>query len=182
MPIAAVVWHAAHTVICLDVQYLLFVCYTSNLLLGIGILTGSGLLVGTGFGWTLIALPLWFHYAILQNDWEPSGIVFHVCGPIVGAMAVRHHRLPKHTCVFAMAVGAILQALARLFTDEALNINAAFRVYDGWEGLFSNYLAYSLAMLVGFGTFFVFLTFIGNRYIYNEKVADANFHGSGQMN
>jgi len=59
-----------------------------------------------------------------------------------------------------------LQFLARLFTDEKLNINAAFRVYDGWEGLFSNYRIYFLTMLVSFGLFFVMLTYLSNRFFY----------------
>ncbi len=169
VPIAAVAWHAAYTVLSLDPQYLLFVCYTANLLLGAGIVIRSGLLVGAGFGWTLVALPLWFHSAVLNNDWELSGILFHICGPIVGAMGIRRYRLPKHTWVFAMTVGILLQLLARVFTDESLNINAAYRVYDGWEGVFSNYTVYFFSMLVGFSAFFICLTVAGNRYLYKER-------------
>ncbi len=71
-------------------------------------------------------------------------------------------------------VGLVLYGLARLLTDEALNVNAAFRVYQGWEGIFSNYTFYVFIMLVGYGVFFFVLPYISNRFLLVEHVADEN--------
>ncbi len=163
-PLFVLIWHGVYTVYYLHADYLLFICYTANLALGTGIILRSGLLIGTGFGWIVIAFPLWLYDAILHSEWELSCTAFHICGLIVGAMAVRRYRLPKHTWAFALAVAVVLQFLSRVLTDESLNVNAAFRVYEGWEGLFSNYIVYFFVMLSGFGAFFVLLTLVNNKY------------------
>ena len=97
LPLITLLWHCAYTAIVLDAQYLLFVCYAANLFLGIGILARSGLWVGVGAGWCLIGFPLWVYYAILNSDWEISGIAFHCCGLLVGGMALKNYRLPGYT-------------------------------------------------------------------------------------
>ncbi len=171
-PLFVLIWHGAYIVYYSQADYLLFVCYTANLALGIGIIFRSGLLIGTGFGWILIGFPLWLYDAILHAEWEVSCTVFHICGLAVGAIAVRCYRLPGCTWAFALAVALVLQFLARVLTDEALNVNAAFRVYEGWEGLFSNYAVYFFVMLTGFGAFFVLLTIVSNKFFYAEGDSD----------
>jgi len=173
-PLITLIWHGLYTALYLHPDYLVFVCYTANLLLGIGILIRSPLFIGAGFGWTLIGFPLWLYDAILNSDWELSATLFHTCGPIVGILALRSFRLPGHTWIFAEFVGLVLYGLARLLTDGALNVNAAFRVYDGWEGIFSNYTLYFFIMLVGYGIFFFALPYISNRFLFAEHVADEN--------
>jgi len=160
------IWHSIHISMHMSPDYLFFVCYSANLVLCIGIFLRSAFLIGTGIGWVLIAFPLWFFDSILHSDWEISCMLFHVCPVIIGTMALRHYRLPSYTWVGGAGLSLSLQFLARLFTDEKLNINAAFRVYDGWEGLFSNYRIYFLTMLVSFGLFFVMLTYLSNRFFY----------------
>lgn len=167
------IWHSADTVIRLSPQYLFFVCYSANLLLCIGIFRRSALLVGAGFGWLLIALPLWLYDAILTNNWEPSCTLFHVVGLIVGCIVIRSYRLPRHTWLFAMGLGVALQILARLFTDAALNINSAFRIYHGWETVYPNYATFYLAMLGGFSMFFLALTYVHNRFV---SVVERDLH------
>ena len=85
---------------------------------------------------------------------------------------MRSFRLPKCTFLFALFVGLVLQFAARYFTDESLNINAAFRVYKGWEGLFTNYNIYTIVMLIGFGAFFYFLTVVNNLFIWKSDETD----------
>ncbi|MCP4400263.1 MAG: hypothetical protein GY801_23520 [bacterium] len=173
-PLSVLVWHGLYTALYLNPHYLVFVCYTANLLLGIGILIRYPLFIGTGFGWIFIGFPLWLYDAVLNGGWELSGILFHTCGPIVGIMAMRNVRLPRHTWIFAEFVGLVLYGLARLLTDKALNVNAAFRVYQGWEGIFSNYTLYVFIMLVGYGAFFFVLPHISNRFLLVEHVSDEN--------
>ncbi len=167
-PLLVLLWHGAYIVLHSHADYLLFICYTANLMLGVGILIRSGLLVGAGFGWILVAFPLWLYDAILLGEWEVSCTVFHIAGLVVGAMAARRYRFPGRTWAFALAAAILLQGLSRAFTDEALNVNAAFRVYKGWEGLFSDYGMYYCTMLIGFGAFFALLTLVNNRLIYKK--------------
>jgi hypothetical protein len=160
------IWHVTDTVLYQNPQYLFFVCYSANLLLCLGIFARNALLVGAGFGWLLIAFPLWLYDAVLTNNWAPSCTMFHIVGLLVGGTVIRNYHLPRHTWLFAMSVGTVLQLLARLFTDEALNINSAFRIYQGWEGVYPNYATFFMAMLLGFSTVFFVLTHIHNRYVY----------------
>lgn len=162
--LATLLWHIGHTVLVLGPQYLFFVCYSANLLLCLGIFRRSALLVGTGFGWLLIALPFWFYDAILTSNWTPSCTLFHLVGVAVGGIVIRSYRLPRQTWVFAMAVGLVLQGLARLCTDPALNINSAFRIYAGWEWLYPNYPIFFLALLGGFSLYFLIFTRLHNRF------------------
>lgn len=173
LPVAAtLLWHGAYTVRTLDPQYLLFVCYAANLLLCFGIVVRSPLLIGSGCGWLLMALPLWLHDAILNDSWAPSCVLFHLAGLGVGAVVIRAYRLPRHTWAFALAVGLLLQGLARLFTNAALNINAAFRIYAGWEWLYPNYPRFWLAMLCGFSLSFALFTWVHNRFYALPGEAD----------
>ncbi len=172
LPLLALVWHGLYTVFVLSPDYLLFVCYTANLLLGVGILIRSGLLIGAGYGWILLGFPLWLYDMIRTWEWDVSGIVFHTCGLLVGGMALRGYRIPKYTWFVALCIAVSLQVLARFFTDPLLNVNAAFRVYDGWDGLFSDYRLYTLVMLVGFGLFFAVATVLSNRFVFRGRASD----------
>jgi hypothetical protein len=174
LPLIGALWRGIYTVLYSHPDYLLFVCYTANILLGVGILMRWPLLIGAGFGWTLIGFPLWMFDVILNNTWELSATVFHTCGLIAGLLALRHFRLPKYTWVFAEGIGLLLYGLARLLTDETLNVNAAFRVYEGWEGVFSNYPVYVLMMLVGYGAFFFVLPYVSNRFLFVEDLDNIN--------
>jgi hypothetical protein len=172
LPLLVLLWHGAYTAIMLDAHYLLFVCYAANLILGIGIYVRSGLMVGTGAGWCLIAFPLWLYYAILNSDWEISGVAFHSCGILVGLVAMKNYRLPGYTWCVGLGLALVLQGLGRMFSDPALNVNAAFRIYDGWEGLFPNYPVYFVVMFVGFAAFFCCLTWLNNRFLYSGNKID----------
>jgi len=167
LPLIALFWHGFYTILFLHPHNLLFVCYTANLFIGLGILWRFGNMVGIGFGWALLGLPLWIHYAIRNGDWSPSSIAFHLCGVLVGGIAIKDHKLSRYTWCMGLGLGILLFFISRIFTDESLNINAAFRVYEGWESLFPNYWIYLICMCFGFGSFFAFLTWFNNRYLYS---------------
>ncbi len=173
VPLAATIaWHVARTVLYSNPQYLFFVCYAANVLLCVGIFGRSALLVGAGFGWLLVAFPLWLYDAIRTSNWDPSCTLFHVTGLVVGAAAVRCYRLPRHTWAFSLALAVGLQLCARLFTDASLNINSAFRIYDGWERVYPSYAVFYLSALAIFGLAFAALTYLNNRYLAPGDDAD----------
>ncbi len=167
-PLIVLVWHSMYTALCMPRDYFFFVCYTANLLLGLGILMRRGMFAGIGFGWMVIATPLWLYDSAIHVDWEPSCAAFHLCGLIVGGITVLRYRLPKHTWIFTLAVGLILQLLARLFTNPVLNVNAAFRIYDGWEFLFSNYQLFFASAVLEFGAVFLLIQYLNNKYVSGE--------------
>lgn len=168
IPIVILIWHGYYTVFYLHPHYLLFVCYTANLLVGLGILLRSGLMIGIGFGWSVIALPLWLYDEFLNGSCGLSGIFFHLSGVFIGGMAIKNYLLPKNTWYLAISLGLFLQLMSRIFTDESLNVNASFRVYEGWESLFPNYIVYFIVMLFGFSGFFILLTHVINKYFSKE--------------
>ncbi len=163
--VAVVVWRGAHIALHSNPQYLYWLCYTANILLCLGIFARSGLFVGAGFGWQLIAFPLWLYEAVRTSSLDPGCTAFHVAGLAIGAAAIRSFRLPKHTWAFSLAVAVCLQLCTRLFTDESLNVNSAFRIYDGWEGVYPNYIVFYLSTLLVFGLAFAALTHLNNRYL-----------------
>lgn len=167
-PLIVLVWHSMYTARCLPHDYFFFVCYAANFLLGLGILMQRGMLAGIGFGWMVIATPLWLYDSTIHADWEPSCAAFHLCGLLIGGMTLLRYRLPKYTWVFTLAVGLILQLLARLFTNPALNVNAAFRIYDGWEFLFSDYKFFFISAVSEFAAVFLLIQYLNNRYV-SEK-------------
>lgn len=169
MPLITLVWHAIYTVLNLSPQYLLFVCYTANLLVGIGVIFGVRYLIGIGFFWTLTALPLYVCYMFCTSDITPSGIAFHLCGVYIGLVALRQYRMQRYTWLAAISMGYFWQLLARWFTDPEPNINAAFRVYQGWEKMFSDYTVYNTIMISGFALVFIIIQVIGNKYFCNEE-------------
>lgn len=176
VPFLAFAWHGAYTVEKLDPGYLLFVCYAANLLLGAGILSRSGLLTGTAFCWIVAAYPLWLYDVIRLSDWEPSGLVFHTSGLLVGALTMRFHFYPRHVWLSALGLGATMQVLARWLTRPDLNVNAAFRVYEGWESLFTSMVTYRFVMLFGFGASFVLLIWLNRRF---TSIGHGTAAGSG---
>lgn len=167
--LAMVVWHVIDTMLTLGPQYLFFVCYAANALLCFGVFRRSALLVGVGFGWLAIAFPLWLYDAILTANRSLSCALFHIVGLVVGAAAFRNYRLPRHTWLAAVSLAVVLHLLARLSTNEALNINSAFRIYKGWEGMYPSYAAFYLVSLAGFSAVFMALTWLNNRYFCKDE-------------
>lgn len=172
VPLSALLWHSFHTAFYLHPHYLLFICYSANLVLGIGLIVQSPILIGTGAGWTLVGFPLWLHNAILASDWTPSSIAFHLSGLVCGVLAVKDYRLPRGTWCAGIGLALILFVLARYLTEESLNINAAFRVHSGWERVFPEYPVYLGAMAVGFSIYFILLTWANNRYRCSRPIPD----------
>lgn len=169
-PLLALIWHSYNTALYLHPHYLLFVCYWANLFLGIGMIVDSQIFVGTGAGWTLVGFPLWLYYVILTSDLTLSSIAFHTSGLVCGAMAVKDYRFPRYTWCAGLGLALVLHIMSRYLTEESLNVNAAFRVYFGWQKVFPSYDAYLVAMAVGFGAYFRPLTWVNNRCFFSRPM------------
>jgi hypothetical protein len=174
LQLVILLWHTLYTAIKMDPQYLLFICYPANLLVAVGIFSRHPALIGIGSQWTILALPFVLIDYVITGDYEISGVLFHLSGPIIGLMALRTYRLPGYTVIGALGLGLLCQVLARRLTAESLNINIAFAVWRGWEDLFPDYRIYMAVVYVGFLTFFITFQFISNAYIYHEKNHEKN--------
>ncbi len=160
--------HVLYTVFYLDSQYLFFICYPANLLVAIGIFRKKPVFIGIGTQWSILAMPFVFLDYYISGEYEISGILFHLSGPLIGLLALQRYRLPKMTFLYTIGLGVIFQVLARLFTSKELNINIAFSVWRGWETIFTDYRMYLVLVYLGFGAFFIFFQFMSNTYIYHE--------------
>lgn len=98
-----------------------------------------------------------------------SCVFFHVAGVLVGLLSVRYYLFPRYTWLIAVVFAFCMQMLARFFTSEEYNINAAFRIYDGWEIIFSNYQTYMVTMTIFFSVYFWLFTSVNNRLFVSKK-------------
>jgi hypothetical protein len=169
-PLIVLLWHSVYVFKTLNPQYFFFVCYPANLILISGIALGVELFIGIGLVWVIVAFPLWLFESIHLANWELSCSLFHTTGLLVGLLSLRHYKLPRYTWISALLLGIFMQLLARRFTDESLNINAAFSIYAGWEGIFTSYTKYLASMLVGFGLFFYLFVIFSNRFFHGEPL------------
>lgn len=167
--VIVLLWHSGYVYLALDPQYLFFICYPANLLLIVGIARQSGYLIGVGFGWVLAALPLWLYSLHLEPDWELSCALFHLVGLGTGLLAVKQFALPGNLWIGAVGLGLVMQLMARIFTDPALNINAAFQIYAGWETLFHSYDLYVAISTLLFTVYFYLLPIITNRLLHRAE-------------
>lgn len=163
--LAILAWHGWHTVIYDGSGNLLYVCYTAAFLLGAGICIKKSLFACAGGGWLLVAFPLWLFDAYSNNDWGLSCAIFHTGGFVIGLMALTSYRVPRYTWLFAISVALLLNFLAGLFTPESLNINAAFHVYRGWEGVFSNHALFVCVSTASFSFYFMALRYINLAFL-----------------
>lgn len=168
LPLLVLMWNAVYVSSTLDPQYFFFVCYAANLILIVGIALRIALFIGVGLVWTIVAFPLWLYDSIHLANWELSCGLFHVTGLLMGLFSLKYYRLPRNTWLYAILLGFIMQISARQFTDESLNINAAFRIYEGWEGIFSSYSLNMISMTVGFGLFFYIFVVCSNRVFHGD--------------
>lgn len=173
VPLAALIWHGRYTAVHSGFDDLLYVCYTAAFLLGAGIGLHRRLLAGAGAGWMIAAFPLWLYDAFANDDWGPSCIAFHTSGLAVGLMFLTSERMTRRTWIFAVAVGLGLHFLARLVTDEALNVNAAFRVYRGWEGVYPDHAVFVSASVLAFSGYFIALTRLNGIFLDARALACA---------
>lgn len=165
-----VFWHIVDTILNYTPQMLLYVCYTSNIILGIGIFLNSSNMIGIGVGWLLIGFPLWLIDSILFKDVQISGMFFHVVSLIIGLYLLKYHKISSLICAPAIIIALVLFVFSRLFTNPEYNINAAFRIYQGWEKYFTNYHLYFSCQLLLYFVFFIVFPIISNRLVYKGKI------------
>ncbi len=139
-------WHSTEQVLGGRPGDALWCCLVGELLLGLGLLAVRPAVAGVGGLWLLFGVPLFLVALASGERYTLASWATHTLGPAVALVATRLLGLPRGTW-WRAALGLLgLQALSRVATDPALNVNLAHGVYSGWEEAIPSYPAY-LALL-----------------------------------
>lgn len=127
-------------------------CNIGNLLLAVGLFLEEALLIRVAVIWMVPGLAVWVLYVVptwgtlLAGEARLSqfyGVVAstlaHVGGLSVGLVVLRKVRMDGRAWFYAFLWYFVVQALSRLLTPAALNVNLAHRIQEGWEQTFSSY-------------------------------------------
>ena len=143
---------------------MLWMCNIGNLLLAIGLFLEEAILIRVAVIWMLPGLVVWALYVVptwgmlLTGRLEAgqffgvlSSTLAHVGGASVGMVVLRKVRMDARAWFYAFIWYFVVQALSRLLTPAAMNVNLAHRIQDGWEPTFSAYWKFWLLLTLGVG-------------------------------
>lgn len=125
---------------------MLWSCNASALVLGVSGLARSRTGLAIGLCWLSIGVPLWLLDLASGGAFMPSSILTHVVSPIGAILALVRVGWPESAWWKAAMSLAALLGVTRLATPAQANVNLAFRVWPGWEGLFPNHGVYLIAL------------------------------------
>lgn len=150
---------AAHALECVfwrgEPESLLWVCNLGALLVGVGLWRGWPAVNGIGVAWLVWGLPLWALDLALGGEFIATSLGTHVVALGAGLAGARDIGMPRGTWWRSVLALIVLQQLCRALTAPRHNVNAAFAVWTGWEGVFPSYPVYWVScVLLGGGTFF----------------------------
>jgi hypothetical protein len=139
--------------------HLLWMCNVSNILLGVGLLTGRARLIRIAVVWLVPGILIWWRYVVGEwfgyssLDWWAvvSSTLAHVGGLSVGTVALRRVRIDAITWLYAFGWYLLMQFLSRLITPPDLNVNVSHKIYGSWYPTFESYFKFwfVLTVLVG---------------------------------
>ncbi|HPN10957.1 MAG TPA: hypothetical protein PLA65_02780 [Spirochaetota bacterium] len=122
-------------------------CHVASILIGFGLLLERPALNAAGVMRLVLGDFMWVLYLAGGGDLYPTSILTHVCALLVGLLGVRMMGVPRHAWALALSMMLALAAITRLATPARENVNLAFRVHEGWEGIFPSYPLYVLMLL-----------------------------------
>jgi len=132
-----------------DPLHLLWACNVSLLLIAAGFALNQPRLNAIGFTWIVYGTPIWLVDVAAGNPQLWTSWITHFGGIAIAAWGMKTLGVPRGTWWLAPAAFLPLLALTRLVSPPALNINLAFRVYDGFEDLVPSHAAYIAILLAG---------------------------------
>lgn len=143
---------------------MLWMCNIGNLLLAIGLFLGEAMLIRVAVIWMLPGVVVWAMYVVptwgmLLTGQLSFGQLFgvlsstlaHLGGFSVGMLALQRVRMDARAWLYAYIWYFVVQLLSRFLTPDAMNVNLAHRIQDGWEQAFSSYWKFwlLLTLIVG---------------------------------
>jgi hypothetical protein len=126
---------------------LLWACHVGTVLVGIGWLLNKSMVNAIGVLWLSLGNIMWAIYLYSTHDFEPSSVLTHVGGIVIGIIGVFRMGIPKYSYLIAVFALGLMQMITRFTTPAVENVNLAFRVQDGWESMFGSYFWYEIMLL-----------------------------------
>jgi hypothetical protein len=149
--------HCAYHIRQAHPENVLWACHVAAAVIGVGLLGGWPACVAVGVIWLVVGEPLWLFDVATGSELQPTSLLTHVGGLIVGIIGLRQLGTPAHVWWKALLALAALQQLCRWVTPPDANVNVAFAIYPAMRSYFSSYWLYWATMLLLFGVLF-FLT------------------------
>ena len=157
MGILAILFYAIHAAVHLhrgQPYDLLWACHIAALLVGIGLIARNATFNAIGFLWSCVGTLLWILDLTTGGELMPTSTLTHLGAIAFGWIGVRKLGMPRLAAIKALASFGMLWIVCRIVTPSSANINAAFRVHDGWEPYFSSYTLYfAMLLLIGAAIF-----------------------------
>jgi len=125
---------------------MLWMCNIGNLVLAIAIFAGAREVIRAIAIWTIPGLVIWFFFAFLPIGFVFTSALAHLGSLAVALVVLRKIRVDRMAWLFAFGWYLLMQAVARLATAPALNVNLAHRVQPGLESTFTSYWKFWLAL------------------------------------
>ena len=152
----ALVFYASHAAFHLAngaPEHLLWTCHLAVVLVAVGFLLASPAWNGIGLCWSAMGNPLWLLDLAAGGEFLPTSLFTHGGGLVLAIVGLRRFGMPVNVWWKAGALFAVLQLLSHAATPAEENVNVAFRVWTGWEGVFPSYalfLAVSYPLLLAY--------------------------------
>jgi hypothetical protein len=146
--------HAAYHVRQGHAEDVLWVCHVAAAVIGVGLLCGWPAWVAVGVTWLVVGVPLWLFDLAAGGEFNPTSVLTHVGGLVVGLVGLWRFGMPAQVWWKALLALAALQQLCRWVTPPEANVNVAFSVYPWMRPYFASYWAYLGTMLMVFGLLF----------------------------
>lgn len=132
-------------------ESLLWACNLGAFLAAVGLLRRWPAVNGIGVAWLAWGLPLWALDLALGGEFILSSLGTHIVALGAGIAGLSELGMPRGTWWRSVLALIALQQLCRWVTAPRHNVNAAFAVWAGWEGVFASYPVYWTS-LVALGT------------------------------
>ena len=146
--------HAANHLRRGEAHDLLWICNLAPGVLAIGCFARSPSIAALPLLWLGVGTPLWLLDALAGGAVVGTGILVHLGGLALAALAVHHLGMPRGSWYRAVVVLALVMLLTRIATPAEHNVNVAFAIRPGWQPYFPSYAVYFAALLAIFSSAF----------------------------
>lgn len=175
--LAGAVWlaHAVEVVWRGSPVELLWMCNVAGLLLTIGCALWRSSWVAVALSFLVLGTPLWLGDLLAGGELYPTSIGSHLGGIAIGVVASRRMGWDRHAWWRAelSLLGLVLTTRWLFPAAEDGNVNLAFRVWPGWEAMFTSYPPYFAFLFVACGAVFVAVHLAATRWLTTPVLSPA---------
>lgn len=126
-----------------DIYNLFWLCNISTLLAGVALLFGLPQIALIGATFMVIGFTCWFLNVVVNGTFNDTiSYVTHFSFACAAVYLFFRIRAGHYLWLGCFCWYIIAQVLSRLFTPPEYNINLAFSIWPGWEGLFTNFFSF----------------------------------------